>query len=119
MASWIEAITGSLEQKKQYRLAQKRINGLPAGYRDAAMSCQRYLLYSGGLIEGDTIITMMTDFADLWERAATDGTPIRDIVGEDPAEFVEQFVHAYGGKQWIDKERARLEQAIRDAEHRS
>ncbi|HEU5222366.1 MAG TPA: DUF1048 domain-containing protein [Candidatus Lumbricidophila sp.] len=118
MASWIEAFTGSLEQKKQYKLAQKRIDALPAPYGDAAKACQRYLLYAGGLVEGDTIVTMLSDFADLWERAAADGTAIRDIVGEHPAEFTESFVQAYGGKQWIDKERARLEQAITDAERR-
>ena len=31
-------------------------------------------------------------------------------------EFAETFVAAYTGKQWIDKERARLVKAIEDAE---
>ena len=59
---------------------------------------------------------MFDDFADLWERAASDGTPVRAIVGEDPVEFAETFAQAYTGKQWIDKERARLTKAIEDAE---
>ncbi len=76
----------------------------------------RYLMYAGGITDGPTLITMYTDLADLWERAAVDGTPVRDIVGDDPVEFAETFAQAYAGKQWIDKERARLTQAMNDAE---
>ena len=65
---------------------------------------------------GTRLSEMFDDFADLWERAATDGTPVRAIVGEDPVEFAETFAQAYSGKQWIDKERARLIKAIEDAE---
>ena len=75
-------------------------------------------MYSGGITDGDTLTTMFTDFADLWERAAADGTPVRDIVGDDPVEFAETFAQAYGGTQWIDKERARLNKAIENAEER-
>ena len=59
---------------------------------------------------------MFGDFVDLWERAAADGTPLREIVGDDPVEFAETFARAYTGKQWIDKERARLSKAVEDAE---
>jgi DNA-binding ferritin-like protein (Dps family) len=55
---------------------------------------------------------MLGDFADLWERAAVDETPVRTIVGDDPVEFAEAFARAYDGRQWIDKERARLTTAI-------
>ena len=41
---------------------------------------------------------------------------MREIVGDDPVEFAETFAQAYTGKQWIDKERARLTKAIEDAE---
>ena len=116
-AKWIEALTGSLEQKKQYREYKARIQALPEPYGTAAKAVERYLMYSGTIItEGDILITMFGDFADLWERAAVDGTPIRDIVGDDPVEFAETFAQAYTGKQWIDKERARLTKAIDDVE---
>ncbi len=75
----------------------------------------RYFMYYGGITDGDTLVTMFADLADLWERAAVDGTPVSDIVGDDPVEFAETFAQSYGGKQWIDKERARLIKAIDDA----
>ena len=37
---------------------------------------------------------MFGDLADLWERAALDGTPVREIVGSDAAEFAESFAQA-------------------------
>jgi DNA-binding ferritin-like protein (Dps family) len=115
-ARWIELVTGSLEQKKQYRQYKARIDALPEPYDTVAKALQRYLMYYGGVTDGETILTMFGDFADLWERAAADGTPVREIVGRDPVEFAETFSQAYSGKQWIDKERARLRRAIEDAE---
>lgn len=115
-AKWIEALTGSLEQKKQYRQDKARIDALPEPYATAAVALHRYLMYSGGIIDGDTLTAMFTDFADLWERAAADGTPVHEIVGDDPVEFAETFARAYSGTHWVDKERARLRKAIAVAE---
>jgi DNA-binding ferritin-like protein (Dps family) len=115
-AKWIEALTGSLEQKKRYRQAMARIEALPEPYRASAKAFNRYFMYYGGITEGDVLITMIGDHVDLWERAAVDGTPVHDIVGDDPVEFAEAFAQAYDATQWIDKERARLVKAIADAE---
>lgn len=111
-AKWIETLVGSLEQKKQYKLQMTRIEALPEPYRGAAKALHRYFMYQGGILDGDTLVTMFGDFVDLWERAAADGTPVRAIVGDDPVEFAETFLQAYSGKQWMDKERERLRSAI-------
>jgi DNA-binding ferritin-like protein (Dps family) len=116
-ARWIELVTGSLEQKKQYRQYRSRMEALPEPYGAAATALSRYLMYNGGAVmDAEGSLTMMGDFVDLWERAAADGTPVRAIVGDDPVEFADAFAEAYTGKRWIDKERARLTKAIEDAE---
>ena len=115
-ARWIERVTGSLEQKKEYRQYKARIEALPEPHRSAAKALERYFMYYGAVTDGETSLKMFGDFADLWERAAADGTPVRTIVGDDPVEFAETFAQAYTGRHWIDKERARLTQAIEDAE---
>lgn len=115
-AKWIELFTGSLDQKKRYRQTKARIDALPEPYRTVARAFQRYFMYYGGVVDGETALTMMGDFADLWERAAADGTPVSVIVGDDPVEFAETFAQAYTGRQWIDKERARLVKAVQDAQ---
>jgi len=114
-AKWIETLTGSLEHKKQYKQAKARLDALPEPYLTAANALNRYLMYYGGVTDGDTMVRMFVDLADFWERAAVDGTPVAEIVGDDPVDFAETFAQAYGGKRWIDKERARLNKAIDDA----
>lgn len=115
-ARWIELVTGSLEQKRQYKRDKARIDALPEPYGAVAKALHRYLLYAGGVTDGETGVKMFGDFADLWERAAADGTSVRAVVGDDPVEFAETFAQAYTGKRWIDKERTRLTKAIEDAE---
>lgn len=115
-AKWIENITGSLEQKKQYKEQTSRIKALPQPYAKASLGIHRYLLTQSGITDGDTLVTMFTDLADLFEQAAANGTSLREIIGSDPADFADDFASAYGGQRWTDKERQRLENTINEAE---
>ena len=115
-AKWLETLTGSLEQKKQYRQDKARMDALPGPYKTAASAMHRYLMYYGGITDGDTLTALFGGLADLWEQAAADATPIREITGGDPVEFAETFAQAYGGKLWIDKERQRLIDSMGEAE---
>jgi DNA-binding ferritin-like protein (Dps family) len=115
-AKWIELVTGSLKQKKQYKQYKARIEALPEPYLTVAKALQRYFMYNAGITDGETVVKMLGDFADLWERAAADGTSVRAIVGENPVEFADTFAQTYTGTHWIDRERARLTKAIEDAE---
>ena len=109
---WIEQVTGSLEQKKRYRQYKARTKQLPANYRSAVDALERYLMYFGSITRGETLVSMLEDLADLFEQSAANGTPIREIVGEDPVEFAETFLQNYSEGQWINKERERLTSAI-------
>jgi DNA-binding ferritin-like protein (Dps family) len=59
---------------------------------------------------------MFEDLVDLFEQSAANGTPIREIVGEDPVEFLEAFRPNYPDGQWRIRERDRLVSAIERAE---
>jgi DNA-binding ferritin-like protein (Dps family) len=111
----VETVTGPLDQKKRYRQYKARIGRLPASYRTAAEALQRYSYYFGhGTAEGG--LSMLDDLADLFEQAAANGTPVREIVGDDPVEFAEAFLRNYPEGQWIVRERSRLTQSIERAE---
>lgn len=114
-AKWYELVTGSLADKKAYRQYKARIAALPEPYKTAANAFERYFMYNGGITDGDpaVMLTMLNDFADLWERAAADETPVHEITGDDPVEFAETFAASYSGKRWIDKERNRLTDTIK------
>ena len=109
---WIALVTGPLEEKKQFREFKARMKRLPAPHRTAAEAVERYLMYAGGIAQGDVLVRMYGDLVELFEQSAADGTPIRDIVGADPVEFVEAFIANYADGSWINKERLRLNQAI-------
>ncbi len=110
--SWIEKITGDLGDKKKYREYKARVKALPTGYRETGAALERYLMYMGPSNDGNSLIAMLEDLADLLEQSVAAGTPIRDVVGTDPVEFAEIFMENYGGGSWIRKERARLNNAV-------
>lgn len=112
MTNWIEKITGDLEQKKRYRDYKRRVHALPEGYRQGAAALERYLMHLGPTSDGESLITMLGDLADLLEQHAAVGTPLREVVGAEPVEFIETFMQNYPGGSWIRSEQQRLSRAI-------
>jgi DNA-binding ferritin-like protein (Dps family) len=109
---YLEMLTGPLEDKRRYRQYKARAERLPANYRTTIDALQRYMLFFGPSDKADSLLAMLEDLADLFEQSAADGTPIREVVGEDPVEFVEAFLANYPEGQWISRERKRLSDAI-------
>jgi len=108
-------ISKVIGDKRRWREYKARVKQLPPNYRAAVDAIERYLMYFGSL-EADSAASLFEDVADLFERAAADETPIREIVGDDPVEFVEELSRNYAKGGYIDKERARLVKAIERAE---
>ncbi|MFE7183200.1 DUF1048 domain-containing protein [Streptomyces erythrochromogenes] len=80
--------------KKRWRAYRARVKELPESYRTAVGSIERYLMHFVPT-DADSNAAMFEDLADLFEQAAASGTPIREIVGEDPVEFVDAFAQNY------------------------
>ena len=112
ISALIEKVVGDFGDKKRWRTYKARTKQLPANYRAAIQALERYLTYFGAITKGDVLMSMLEDLADLFEQSAANGTPIRAIVGDDPVEFAEEFLRNYAEGQWINKERARLTEAI-------
>lgn len=112
ISTLIEKVVGDFGDKKRWRAYKARTKQLPANYRAAIEALERYLSYFGAITKGDVLMSMLEDLADLFEQSAANGTPIRAIVGDDPVEFAEEFLRNYAEGQWINKERARLTEAI-------
>jgi DNA-binding ferritin-like protein (Dps family) len=100
-------------EKGQWRQYKARARQLPPSYRTALDALERYLNYFGGT--GGDGTALYGDLVDLFEQSAANGTPIREIVGEDPVEFIETFVRNYPKGKWIIRERERLINAIERA----
>ncbi|ARF53206.1 DUF1048 domain-containing protein [Streptomyces gilvosporeus] len=80
--------------KKRWRAYKARVQQLPENYRTAVEAVERYMMHFVPT-DNDNDASRFEDLADLFEQAAADGTPIREIVGENPVEFVEAFVQNY------------------------
>jgi DNA-binding ferritin-like protein (Dps family) len=55
---------------------------------------------------------ILADLIDLFEQSAANGTPIREVVGEDPVAFIEAFIENYPEGHWRARERERFIRAI-------
>ena len=100
-----------IKQKRRYRQYTARTKQLPANYETAIGALQRYMqLFGPG--KADSLLSMLEDLADLFEQSAAKGTPIGELVGEDPVAFAETFLRNYPEGQWIGRERERLTNAI-------
>ena len=107
--------TKVIGDKRRWREYKARSKQLPPHYRSAIEALERYVFYFGPS-EGDGAASVFEDLIDLFERAAADDTPIREIVGEDPVEFVEAIIQNYTRGGYVARERDRLTAAIERAE---
>jgi DNA-binding ferritin-like protein (Dps family) len=102
--------------KRRWREYKARVRELPPNYRTAVDAIERYLMHFVP-VDGDSAASMFEDLADLFEQAAADGTPIREIVGENPVEFIEAFVQNYSEGGYVPTSaRNQLTDAITRAE---
>jgi DNA-binding ferritin-like protein (Dps family) len=108
-------ISKVIGDKRRWREYKARVKQLPPDYRSAVDAIERYLMYFG-VLDADSAISLFDDVADLFEQAAADGTPIREIVGDDPVEFVDALVRNYDKGGYVAKERERLIKGIERAE---
>ena len=104
-------IARMIDQKRRYRRYKARTEQLPANHHAAINALERYMLFFGPG-EGESVLSMLEDLADLFEQSAANATPVRAVVGENPVEFAEAFLRNYPEGQWIGKERERLTTAI-------
>jgi DNA-binding ferritin-like protein (Dps family) len=107
--------TKVIGDKRRWRDYKARTRALPEGYRTAVEGIERYLMHFG-VLDADNAASLFEDVADLFERAAADGTPIRDLVGDDPVEFVEALVRNYDKGGYVAREQKRLNDTIALAE---
>ncbi|MFB6865701.1 DUF1048 domain-containing protein [Streptomyces virginiae] len=107
--------------KKRWWAYKARAKELPEAHRAAVEAIERYLMHFVPT-DADSNASMFEDLADLFEQAAANGTPIREIVGEDPAQFLAEFARNYseGGcvparaRKQLTEAIARAEEAERD-----
>jgi DNA-binding ferritin-like protein (Dps family) len=105
MTMFSKFISKVVGPKGDWRTYKARVRQLPPDYRSALDALERYLNYLGPGGDGGAIYS---ELIDLFEQSAANGTPIREVVGEDPVAFIEAFIQNYPEGHWRARERERF-----------
>ncbi|HUR07973.1 MAG TPA: DUF1048 domain-containing protein [Nonomuraea sp.] len=97
--------------KRRWRQYQARVRQLPPNYRTAVEAIQRHMMHFVPT-DADSDASRFEDLAALFEQAAAAGTPIREIVGQDPVKFAEAFARNYTDSGYVP---ARARKQLTDA----
>ena len=93
----IETVTGSLKDKKEYKLYKKRINRLPNDYKNAMLGIQTYM-WNFSL----DATKELYDILEMFEVSVADGRKVTDIIGKDISTFCDGIIEANPEKNWIN-----------------
>lgn len=106
------------DEKKRYKRYKARKEQLPASYLEAIDAVERYALRFGPAT-GETVVAMLEDLIEIFEQGMKEATPVREIVGDDPVRFADEFLGGYPANSWAAKEQERLASTIEHAARRS
>jgi DNA-binding ferritin-like protein (Dps family) len=101
-------------EKKQWKEYKSRKKQLPANYQKAVDALERHIL-TFCPETGDALMRALNDLIDLFEQSAAEKKSIREIVGENPADFAETFTSNYTNDTWRDREARKLAEALEAA----
>lgn len=101
------------EGKKQYKEFKKQKAKLPSKYFQAFDALEKYMWNFAG---GNDFQFVLDDLLQLFEESAYEGVPVKEIIGEDPVEFVTNFMAQYPEEQWLIKMQNKLRKEIEGIE---
>lgn len=108
--SIFEKITGSLDDKREWKAMEARAKALPSEYSKAYNAIKKYIWTSGGSTDWKEISRIFEGILELFEEGAAEGKKVTDLTGDDVAAFCDELVK--DTKSWKDKYRAKLNDTI-------
>jgi len=96
-------------EKREYRVYKERVNELPEEYKKAMKAIESYMW---NFAKGAGMLELLKNILEMFENSASDGLNVRDVVGNDIAEFADSFLAEFPEETWIDKLRNKLRDSI-------
>ncbi|CAH0324760.1 DUF1048 domain-containing protein [Priestia megaterium] len=96
-------------EKREYRVYKERVNQLPEDYKKAMKAIESYMW---NFAKGAGMLELLKNILEMFENSASDGLNVRDVVGNDIAEFADSFLAEFPEETWIDKLRNKLRDSI-------
>lgn len=102
-----EKITGSLDDKREWKAMEARAKALPSEYHNAYKAIQKYMWTAGGgPSDWKGSKRIFEGIIDLIEQASEEGKKVTDLIGKDVAAFCDELVK--DEQTWKDKYRKKL-----------
>lgn len=98
-----------IQEKREYRAFKKRVNNLPEEYRKAMKAIENYMW---SYAKGSGMLELLRNILEMFENSASDGLSVRDVVGDDIAEFADSILAEFPEETWMDKMRKKLRDSI-------
>jgi len=105
----IETVTGSLEEKKEYKAYKKRIDNLPTDYKNAMVSIETYMW---SFCADGTMLKELYNILDMLEENVSDGRKVTDIVGNDITAFCDDILKEIPEKTWMNSYKEKIQKRI-------
>ncbi|MET3321310.1 UNVERIFIED_ORG: DNA-binding ferritin-like protein (Dps family) [Peribacillus simplex] len=99
-----------IQEKREYRVYKKRVNALPEEYSKAMNEIESYMW---NFAKGSGMFELLNNILEMFENSASDGLSVREVVGNDIAEFADSFLAEFPEETWIDKLRNKLRNSIK------
>ncbi|MBC1482239.1 DUF1048 domain-containing protein [Listeria sp. FSL L7-1485] len=97
-------------EKRDYKLYKKRIDDLPEDYRQAMKAIETYLW---SFAKGAGMFYILKNVLEMFENAAADKLELKEVVGDDLAEFADNLLLEFPEETWLDKERKKLRKSMK------
>ncbi|MGM0879002.1 MAG: DUF1048 domain-containing protein [Bacillota bacterium] len=98
-----------IQEKREYRTYKKRVNKLPEEYRKAMKAIENYMW---NYAKGSGMLELLKNILEMFENSASDGLSVRDVVGDDIAQFADSLLAEFPEETWMDKMRKKLRDSI-------
>lgn len=98
-----------IQEKREYRAYKKRVNNLPEEYKKAMKAIENYMW---SYAKGSGMLELLRNILEMFENSASDGLSVRDVVGDDIAEFADSILAEFPEETWMDKMRKKLRDSI-------
>jgi len=98
-----------IQEKREYRAYKQRVENLPEEYRKAMKAIEEYMW---NFAKGAGMLEHLKNILEMFENSASEGLSVRDVVGEDIAEFADSLLAEFPEETWMDKMRKKLRDSI-------
>ncbi|WP_088815262.1 MULTISPECIES: DUF1048 domain-containing protein [Listeria] len=98
------------EEKRAYKAYKKRVDALPTEYRRVMEGIQTYLW---NFAKGSGMMDILTSVLEMFESAVEDQLDVRDVVGDDLAEFADNLLNEFPEETWMEKQRNALRKTLK------